>query len=152
MTDNLTAWAITQGYDPAHNYGSGGGDSGGNLKPGYASEHFKFSEFRCKCCGELHPDGDKPPETLLNYLEDIRAAFGAPVHINSGYRCPAHNAAVGGATSSQHMAGTAADIWIEEVSPKLVYDYADQLIGDGGGVGKYATFTHIDARGYRARW
>ncbi len=147
MTDNLTSWAMTQGYDPAHDYAGGG-----ELKPGYASEHFKYSEFRCKCCGELHPDGDKPPKLLLDFLENIRAHFGKPVHINSGYRCPAHNAEVGGASKSQHMAGTAADCWIDGVSPDLVHAYADELIGSSGGVGKYPGFTHIDVRGYRARW
>jgi len=117
------------------------------------SEHFDASEFKCRCCGELHPGGKMPPVELVKYLEDIRAHFeGRPVHINSGYRCPKHNAAVGGASASRHMKGDAADLWIESVSPKEVYDFADGLIDVIGGVGMYDTFTHIDFRGFKARW
>lgn len=116
------------------------------------SENFSASEFRCRCCGKLHPDGDKPPAELLGFLERIRAHFGKPVYINSGYRCPKHNAAVGGAAKSRHMAGDAADFWIGGEDPAAVFDFASELIGSAGGVGKYDTFTHIDTRGYRARW
>ena len=45
-------------------------------------------------------------------LEPIRLHFGAPVVIHSGYRCPALNAAIGGAKSSQHMRGEAADFHV----------------------------------------
>ncbi len=38
------------------------------------------------------------------------AGGGAPIVINSGYRSPAVNAAVGGARNSQHLTGCAADI------------------------------------------
>lgn len=43
-------------------------------------------------------------------LDPLRAAWGAPIIVTSGYRCPALNKAVGGAASSQHMKGMAADI------------------------------------------
>jgi hypothetical protein len=43
-------------------------------------------------------------------LDPVRELWGAPLRVNSGYRSPALNAAVGGAPSSQHMAGEAADI------------------------------------------
>ena len=42
-------------------------------------------------------------------LEPARVAFG-PIRITSGFRCPALNTIVGGAPSSQHMKGEAADI------------------------------------------
>lgn len=42
-------------------------------------------------------------------LEPVRAQFG-PVRINSGYRSAELNAAIGGAKTSQHMRGEAADI------------------------------------------
>ena len=45
-----------------------------------------------------------------NVLDPLREAWGAPIHVNSGYRCPALNKAVGGAPASQHMLGEAADI------------------------------------------
>lgn len=43
-------------------------------------------------------------------LDPIRTAWGAPISINSGYRCPALNQAVGGVPTSQHQKGEAADL------------------------------------------
>lgn len=49
-------------------------------------------------------------------LEPVRAHFGKPIVISSGYRSPAVNKAVGGAASSQHVKGEAADFEIPGVS------------------------------------
>ena len=43
-------------------------------------------------------------------LQPLRNAWGKPMKINSGYRCPALNRAVGGVESSQHVKGEAADV------------------------------------------
>ena len=43
-------------------------------------------------------------------LEPLRVLWGLPVAAVSGYRSPAHNAAVGGASQSQHMLGKACDL------------------------------------------
>lgn len=43
-------------------------------------------------------------------LDPVRELWGAPLTINSGYRCPELNSAVGGSASSQHLSGEAADI------------------------------------------
>ena len=43
-------------------------------------------------------------------LEPLRAHFGVPIKINSGFRCQALNKAVGGATNSYHTKGRAVDI------------------------------------------
>ena len=43
-------------------------------------------------------------------LDPIRAAWGRPIVVNSGYRCPELNRLVGGAANSQHTKGQAADI------------------------------------------
>lgn len=45
-----------------------------------------------------------------NVLDPLREKYGKPIKVNSGYRCPKHNLAAGGATQSQHMKGEAADI------------------------------------------
>jgi uncharacterized protein YcbK (DUF882 family) len=42
----------------------------------------------------------------------LRGYAGFPFIINSGFRCPAHNAAVGGKPDSAHLTGEAADIFI----------------------------------------
>lgn len=45
-----------------------------------------------------------------NVLDPARRALGSYIRVNSGYRCPALNAAVGGVANSQHLTGEAADI------------------------------------------
>lgn len=58
-----------------------------------------------------------PPEIVehlralcVNILQPVRDAVGVSIHVNSGYRCPSLNRAIGGAANSQHMTGHAADI------------------------------------------
>ena len=58
----------------------------------------------------------------LEVLQPLRDYVGAPVHINSGYRCKALNLAVGGVKNSQHSRGEAADIRI--ASPKQGREWA----------------------------
>lgn len=69
------------------------------------SPHFRESEMACPCCGvwQAHP-------LLVWCLEELRARIGRPLIVNSGYRCPAHNATVGGHGESLHMSGRAADV------------------------------------------
>ncbi|MFI3303280.1 MAG: D-Ala-D-Ala carboxypeptidase family metallohydrolase [Rikenellaceae bacterium] len=50
-------------------------------------------------------------ERLIDRLLDpVREKWGAPITVNSGYRSPALNVAVGGVATSQHTKGEAADI------------------------------------------
>jgi hypothetical protein len=49
---------------------------------------------------------------LVLWLDLLRRAWGAPVLVNSGWRCRAHNAEVRGSKSSRHLIGCAADIRI----------------------------------------
>ena len=43
-------------------------------------------------------------------LDPLREAYGKPIRVTSGYRCPQLNRLVGGSPNSQHMRGEAADI------------------------------------------
>lgn len=81
---------------------------------------------------------------LLRILEALRSHFDRPITINSGHRCVAYNAFVGGSANSQHLHGRAADIVVAGVAPYLVAELADQL--GIGGVGSYESFTHVDSR------
>ena len=49
-------------------------------------------------------------QLVANILDPLRETYGAPIYVNSGYRCPVLNRAVGGSASSQHLTGEAADI------------------------------------------
>lgn len=80
-------------------------------------------------------------ELTNTVLQPLRDAWGLPLHVNSGYRCPKLNAAVGGAATSQHTKGEAADIKAEHPVKlaQLAYDLGlpyDQMI-------IYPTFVHF---------
>ena len=111
--------------------------------------HFKPYEFACT-------DGSDPifvSPRLVEVLEAIRTHFGAAVTVTSGYRTVSYNATVENSSkTSQHCNGLAADIKVAGVSPAAVADYAEQLLGSHGGVGRYGTFTHIDVRADKSRW
>lgn len=51
-------------------------------------------------------------------LDPLREAYGKPITVTSGYRCPVLNKAVGGSKTSDHMNGCAADIVGTPNTPK----------------------------------
>ena len=117
----------------------------GNTK---LSENFTVREFACK-------DGSDSvliSSELVGILQKIRDFFGKPITINSAYRNKAYNKKIGGATYSQHVYGTAADIVVQGVKPEDVAKYAEYLMPKYGGIGLYSTFTHVDVRSNRSRW
>jgi uncharacterized protein YcbK (DUF882 family) len=119
------------------------------------SEHFSKAEFQCPCCQML-----SIAMPLVTTLEELRALVGKPLKITSAYRCPVHNAAVGGAPKSEHISGLAADVLVPTgVTLKAFYAMADSLFRfKNGGIGLYPAegkspaFIHVDVRGTRARW
>lgn len=63
-----------------------------------------------------------------NILDPLREAYGKPIKVNSGYRCEALNAAVGGSKTSQHKYGLAADITTgSRLENKKLFILAKQL-------------------------
>ena len=58
------------------------------------------------------------------YLDVIRAFYGKPLMITSGYRCPSINEKVGGSMNppSKHMGGNAADIHIVGISVQQLFN------------------------------
>jgi len=93
---------------------------------------------------------------VANQLQVIRDHIGRPITVNSGYRSPKHNKAIGGASNSFHMKGMAADIRVDGMSPKELAAIVTALIIEGkitpGGVGLYNTFVHYDIRGKHIRF
>jgi hypothetical protein len=96
------------------------------------TQHFTLAELTRSSVAQARGLSNEPPPELLprliltaEMLERIRSTLDAPVIVTSGYRSPQVNIAVGGATSSDHTQGHAADI----VAPMFgtPYDIARRL-------------------------
>lgn len=121
-------------------------------------KYFDEHEFACHCDrhgvdAEGHPILDYIiDKRLVDVLDRIRERLGVPITVNSGYRCPEHNAEVGGVSDSQHVLGTAADITYDGIDIDRLAEIAEECGADGIGKYYYQDFVHIDVRGYAARW
>lgn len=89
-------------------------------------KYFKLSEFiNSATANRLGIDNIPSFEVvdnlnrLADYLDSIRAKFGKPILISSGYRCPMLNKAVGGVVNSQHLKGLAADLVCSDMEKLL---------------------------------
>ena len=87
--------------------------------------HFTFDEMTVSQLAARDGfDNNPPPEARANLqllcgaLEQVRALFGAPIIVSSGFRSEKVNRLIGGATNSQHVQGLAADFTVIEVSPR----------------------------------
>ena len=97
------------------------------------SDHFSLSEM-CKTSAKT-PDGNIPSHVhvenlkrLCGWLEMLRSEWNKrygegndPIIINSGYRSPAVNKAVGGVATSNHLSGCAADIRVSGIEQLIRY-------------------------------
>jgi len=86
------------------------------------SPHFTLAELCASSTATARGLDNTPPPELLprlimlaEMLERIRSTVGQPIVVSSGYRCPELNTLVGGATTSDHPQGHAADI----IAPKF---------------------------------
>lgn len=108
------------------------------------SKNFGLDEFTKSAKAKQLGINNEPDVTALmniqelvnKVLQPLRDGLGVPIIITSGYRSPALNAAIGGATNSQHMKGEAADIKSNDnarmfnyIKNHLPYD---QLIWEAG--------------------
>lgn len=108
------------------------------------SKNFALDEFtKSKKAKELGISNEPDIDALMNIqqlvnnvLQPLRTGLGVPITVTSGYRSPALNQAIGGASNSQHMQGQAADIVSNDnarmfnyIKNHLPYD---QLIWEAG--------------------
>lgn len=113
------------------------------------SEHFDLSEFT-KSPTAIRRGIDNTPSSQVvanlklvcdHILEPLRAHFEKPIKVNSGYRSPELNVAVGGSKTSSHCLGEAVDLEIMGVSnhevAKWIADNCpyDQIILEGFSAG-----------------
>lgn len=119
------------------------------------TEHFNAREFRCKC-GKSHDF--LISDELVSKLEQLYAALDCgKIIVNSGYRCPEHDKAVGGTSTGQHTKGTAADVVCYDksgsvISAKTVCCKAQDLGFSGiANITSAYTSVHLDVR-IGAKW
>ena len=99
------------------------------------SEHFSLSEMLASETAETLHIPNTPLKCHITALQNLvqrcleptRQHFGLPIQVNSGYRCPQLNAAVKGASNSQHLAGEAADITIPRKHWPFCYTSSEQI-------------------------
>jgi zinc D-Ala-D-Ala carboxypeptidase len=112
------------------------------------SEHLELSEVIRSESAKRRGISNMPTEEHIknlkliaeNVFEPIRANFRQPIRISSGYRSQSLNAAIGGATRSQHSTGEALDIDMDgtALSNKEIFNFIkeklsfDQLIWEFG--------------------
>ena len=95
------------------------------------SKNFSLEELTRSATATKLGIDNKPDEEHLKNLQvvvdeiaqPLRDHFGKPVRINSGYRSPALNDAIGGSKKSQHSKGEAIDLEIDGVSNMEVADW-----------------------------
>lgn len=117
-------------------------------------KYFTIKELCKSSIGKAKKIDNTPDSKILknleqlvdNILDPLRKEYGKPIIVNSGYRCPALNAAVGGSKTSHHMLGLAADITagsptknkqLFDLTQKLDLPY-DQLIDE-----KHFQWVHV---------
>lgn len=113
---------------------------GGNFSWGEATKDFT----------RLPPDEaiTKRIIKLAREIQPYRERFGHILHVNSWYRPPDVNKAVGGAAESRHLFGDGADL----SNPAFTgYQLADHFHDWPGGLGEYRSHIHLDLGNYR-RW
>lgn len=100
--------------------------------------NFTPRELACQGSGALQVD-----EAALDKLQEVRQRIGKPLRINSAYRSAAHNKAVGGSPTSQHLHGRAFDV---ALSAGVTREALTRLAKAAGftGIGQYDSFVHVD--------
>lgn len=99
-------------------------------------DHFHLSEFCTSQTATRYGINMVPPDFVVgnltalvrNILDPLREQLKLPLHISSGYRPPALNSLVHGASRSQHVTGQAADV----ICPGLAVIDVCQAIIDFG--------------------
>lgn len=118
-----------------------------NLSEHFTLEELVFSSTAARLGINNSANGDIITALTIAAIgmEQVRSLLGNnPIHVDSGYRCPALNKAVGGASNSAHMQGYAVDFFCAEFGTPIDIITAimasaiafDQLIQEG-------TWVHI---------
>ena len=103
--------------------------------------NFTKAEFDCSHCGknEMRPE-------FLSKLQALRMAYGAPMRITSGYRCPEHPIEAKKIKPGAHSSGCACDVAVDGQQAHRLLKLAFELGFTGIGVNQKTSgrFIHLD--------
>lgn len=111
---------------------------------------FSVAEMACKCSICKDYDIAKMNVPFMLKLQKVRDWLAEPMIVSSGYRCRAHNEAVGGVSSSYHTRGRAVDIKCSDSQIRLdlvIYGFRAGMYG----IGVSREFVHFDDRPFSER-
>ncbi len=109
--------------------------------------NFQPIELACKGTGKLMIDADS-----MDKLQALRDLLGKPMHLNSAYRSPEHNKAVGGVKNSKHLKAIAYDCRMRNHDPHKFEAAARKVGFTSFGFYVDQNFMHIDTRKRAAKW
>ena len=107
------------------------------LSPNFTLEELTHSDIAERLGIDNKPDAIITANLtrLAKFLEEVRRVVGRPIMVNSAYRSPKVNEAVGSKPTSQHCNGCAADIKVPGLTPNDIVNFViksnieyDQLI------------------------
>ena len=121
-----------------------------NITKNFTLEEFVHSDTAI-AKGIKNEPGSREKLAITNLcaklLQPLREAIGKSISINSGYRCPELNKAVGGVPTSQHVKGEAADLHIEGKAGYLLEVLEDSgLLFDQAILYRHKNFLHVSLK------
>ena len=106
---------------------------------------FSYKELACQHCGKIDLD-----ESFLVALQELRDAYGKPMRITSGYRCPEHPIEAKKPQPGYHEKG-AVDVAVSGEDAWTLINVASSLGWGGIGVNT-PSFIHLDRRSSKTVW
>ena len=101
------------------------------------SKYFKESEFTYSTTARKHNIDNTPTEeakkninTLMEFLDGVREAWGSPIIVSSGYRCEELNNKVGGSKNSGHKYGWAGDLIPSNNKKREFFEFFKEYVKD----------------------
>ena len=105
------------------------------------SKYFSDKEMACQHCGATKTDA-----AFMDALDSLREAYGKPMIVSSGYRCPNHPIEAKKATPGAHASGKAIDIAVSGADAVRLLYFALEFGFTGIGIQQKGSgrFIHLD--------